>query len=50
MVEADFDDADMLGVLARITKDGPGTDDLASLPPGDFESFSADDVEKEDDE
>ena len=34
----------------QVTDDGhgPGTDDLDSLPPSDFVSFAADDVEQED--
>jgi hypothetical protein len=42
-----FDDEDVKAVLARVTSDGPGTDNFASLPESDFVSFSTENVEKE---
>lgn len=49
MTEQNFDDTDVLAALGRETQDGPGTDDLSSLPPSDFVSFAEADVEKEED-
>jgi hypothetical protein len=48
MAELEFDEVDVAEILARETKDGPGTDDLNSLPPSNFVSFAEPDVEKED--
>ena len=45
MSEQNHDDEDVPVALARVTQDGPGTDDLTQLPPGDFESFAESDVE-----
>jgi hypothetical protein len=42
---AESDDSDVESVIADHTGDGPGDDDV---PPADFKSFAADDVEKED--
>ena len=50
MTEQNFDEEDIKAALARKTQDGPGTDDLTSLPPSDFVSFAMDKVEKEDDD
>jgi hypothetical protein len=49
MTEQNYDEEDVKAVLARETQDGPGTDDLALLPPSDFVSFAESSVEKEDD-
>lgn len=45
MAEQNFDAEDVAALLARETQDGPGTDDLSTLPPSDFVSFASDDVE-----
>ena len=47
--EQNFDEEDVKAALTRVTQDGPGTDDLATLPPSDFVSFAEPDVEKDDD-
>lgn len=49
MTAQNFDGVDVLAALGRDTQDGPGTDNLDSLPPSDFVSFAEPDVEKEDD-
>ena len=46
MTVQNFDEEDVSSALKRETQDGPGTDNLDSLPPSDFESFAEDDVEK----
>ncbi len=38
---------DMKDLLHRETADGPGTDDLDSLPESDFDGFAETDVEQE---
>jgi hypothetical protein len=47
MVEQNFDEEDVKAALERETHDGPGTEDLASLPASDFVSFTEPDVEQE---
>ena len=47
MTEPDFDEQDVPAALARTTADGPGTDDLSSLPPSDFAGYAEDGVEAE---
>jgi len=47
MTEQTFDEEDVKALLERETQDGPGTDDLDSLPESDFVSFAEDDVEQE---
>ena len=47
MTEQDHDEEDVAALLARETADGPGTDDLDSLPEGDFDSFAEEGVEAE---
>lgn len=46
MTEQNFDAEDVPAALERETQDGPGTDDLDSLPESDFISFAEDDVEQ----
>lgn len=48
MAGQNFDKEDILTALERDTQDGPGTDDLDSLPESDFVSFAEADVEQED--
>jgi hypothetical protein len=50
MTAQNFDVVDVLSALGRDTKDGPGTDDLSSLPPSNFVAFATDDVEKKEDD
>lgn len=50
MTEQNFDEVNVAAILARKTKDGPGTDDLDSLPPSDFISFAEPDVEKKEED
>jgi len=38
---------DIKDLLHRETQDGPGTDDLDSLPASDFDGFPENEVEKE---
>ena len=50
MTVLNHDNTDVLLALGRETQDGPGTDDLDSLPPSDFVSFAEPDVEKKEDD
>lgn len=43
--QMNHDDEDVPAALARTTQDGPGTDDLDSLPSSDFAGFAEDGVE-----
>ena len=43
-----MDEEDVPAALERETQDGPGTDNLDTLPSSDFESFAEADVELED--
>ena len=48
-VQNHHDEEDVPAALARKTDDGPGTDDISSLPESDFDGYAESDVEEEDD-